>query len=298
MGSTPSSPPAPESPLELELELDGLFRAPLSEFIAARNALAAAVKKRGDAAGSKRVKETSKPSPSAWAINQVFWRSRPLFDALIEAGDEYRRAQRAVLEGEARTLEEEERTRRVAIDEVERRAVWFVRAQGQDASPTLLRRIRTALEAIASYGSENPDPVRGRLVADVESPGFAALASLGPITPAAVPPSKESATPNAHPTVGELPSTAAERDREAGRLEEMEKAERDLAAARGSLDRATEHAAGANAELESARERLKRVEADAKLALDELQRERARVAELESTAARARRSWEETKSAT
>ncbi len=54
------------SVLETRAE-DELFRLPLSEFTAARNALAAKLKKDGDSAESDRIKALSKPPVSAWA---------------------------------------------------------------------------------------------------------------------------------------------------------------------------------------------------------------------------------------
>ena len=59
--------------------VDALYREPSSNFIAARNALASALKREGEADAAERVKHLAKPSPSAWALNQVYWRERPLF---------------------------------------------------------------------------------------------------------------------------------------------------------------------------------------------------------------------------
>src|SRR5205085_11137042 len=66
--------------------IDALYREPSSAFIAARNALAAAIKREGGADAAQRVKQLAKPSPGAWALNQVYWRERPPFDRVIRAG--------------------------------------------------------------------------------------------------------------------------------------------------------------------------------------------------------------------
>jgi len=59
---------------------DELFRLPLSEFTAARNALAAKLKKDGDSEESDRIKALSKPPVSAWVANQLYWKHRGAFD--------------------------------------------------------------------------------------------------------------------------------------------------------------------------------------------------------------------------
>ncbi|MGH9333009.1 MAG: hypothetical protein ACRD21_04585, partial [Vicinamibacteria bacterium] len=57
----------------LDEELDRLYQVPLGDLVRARNDLAAALKKSGDGAAAERVKEISKPSASAWAVNQLYW---------------------------------------------------------------------------------------------------------------------------------------------------------------------------------------------------------------------------------
>lgn len=80
------------APDESREEIDALYRLPLTEFTPARNALAKLRKTRGDAAGAEEVKALAKPSVSAWAVNQLWWRDRALFDELLAAGDAVRRA--------------------------------------------------------------------------------------------------------------------------------------------------------------------------------------------------------------
>ncbi|MCC7125349.1 MAG: hypothetical protein IT178_10910, partial [Acidobacteria bacterium] len=59
---------------DVEAAIDALYQGPLDGFTAARNALAAALKKSGDKAGAERVKALAKPSVTAWAVNQAWWR--------------------------------------------------------------------------------------------------------------------------------------------------------------------------------------------------------------------------------
>jgi len=68
---------------------DELFRLPLSEFTAARNALAAKLKKDGDSEESDRIKALAKPPVSAWVVNQLYWKHRGAFDRLFAAGERF-----------------------------------------------------------------------------------------------------------------------------------------------------------------------------------------------------------------
>jgi len=237
-------------------ELDRLYRLPLEEFVQARNDLAAALKKGGDPDSTKRVRDLPKPSASAWAVNQLYWTARPELDELIVIGDRYRRAQQAALAGDGSELSDAERDRRRAIDEAIRRVRYILSESSQAANEPLMRRITTTLEALASYGSENPDPMRGRLTEDVESPGFGALSSLAP-------------PPTAPPTAAERVAKAMLQDEEA------------LTTASDALSRATAQAELSTRALEAARAALTRAEDEAVRAACGVEEARVLVAELE-----------------
>src|SRR5687768_15461476 len=81
---------------DLEAETDSLFQGSLTEFTAARNALAMRLKKEGRAADAERVKALAKPSAPAWAVNQLFWENPKAFDRLIAVGERVRKAQTGV----------------------------------------------------------------------------------------------------------------------------------------------------------------------------------------------------------
>jgi len=234
-------------------ELDRLYRLPLGEFVQERNALAAALKKSGDPEAAKQVRELTKPTASAWAVNQLYWRARPELEHLITASDRYRRAQGAALAGDGSELSEAERDRRQAIEDALRRVRNILAESGQAASEVLIRRVTTTLEALASYGSENPDPLRGRMSEDLESPGFGALSSLAP-----------------------PPPTAAER-----LAKETLKDEEALAEARAALSKATALAERSAAALAAAQAAATRATEEAERAASEVEEARARVAKLE-----------------
>ena len=66
-----------------------LYQLPLEEFTAARNALA---KEAGPKAGE--IKQLEKPSTAAWAVNQLFWRKRGLYQQVLDAASTRRDAYR------------------------------------------------------------------------------------------------------------------------------------------------------------------------------------------------------------
>ena len=103
-------------------EIDDLFKLPPVEFTAARNALAAKLKKDGDAAAADRVKTLGKPSISAWIANQLYWRHRKAFDRLLAAGEQFRKAQAAQLAGKPGDLRGSLDARRETLSELTRRA--------------------------------------------------------------------------------------------------------------------------------------------------------------------------------
>jgi hypothetical protein len=240
----------------LDEELDRLFQLSLGEFVEARNRLASTLKKNGDADAAARVRALPKPSASAWAINQLYWRARPELEQLIAAGDRYRRAQQEALAGNGSDLEAAERERLRALGEATRRIRNILAESGQSASESLMRRITTNLEALASHGSGSPNPMRGRLSQDLESPGFGALSSLAP--PPAAPPSAE--------------------ERLAQETLEHQEA---LARARAALSQATTRAERSAAALDAARASLALAADEADRAASELEQARARVTELE-----------------
>ncbi len=238
----------------LDEEIDRLYRLPLTQFVQARNDLAASLKKSGDADAAREVRGLSKPSASAWAINQLYWTARPQLDDLIAAADRYRRAQQAALAGDGSELADAERERRRAIEEALRRIRYILaesESGGERASEAVMRRVQTTLEALASYGSENPNPFIGRLTEDLNAPGFGAFSSLAP------PPGVERA------------------------VKQMRKEEEALAEARTALSKATARAELQSAALEQARLSLTRAAEEANRAAAEVDEAKARVAELE-----------------
>src|SRR5439155_116321 len=87
-------------------DIDALFAVPLTGFTGARNALAARLKQGGRGDEAERVKALGKPSVSAWAVNQLYWKHRKAFDRLIETGQRMIAAAKASLQNAERVLKE------------------------------------------------------------------------------------------------------------------------------------------------------------------------------------------------
>jgi hypothetical protein len=232
-------------------DLDSLFRLPLAEFTAARNALATRLTKSGQKEAGARVRALSKPPVSAWVVNQLYWRERSWFDRLIASGALLRQAQASGLAGQVANLREPLQAQREALNELSRRAVVFLSQEGHGSNPDVLRRVTLDLEGLAAREPLPDGPQLGRLTSDVDAPGFEALAALVPKATAAGSPSR-SATGGTQPSRvlsfihARQPAAAAEAKGGTGRDElrkEQEKAR--TAAAKQALKLAEKHLVGA-----------------------------------------------------
>ena len=162
----------------LDDDIDGLFRLPLAEFTSARNALAARLKKEGRANDADRVKLLSKPSVSAWTVNQLYWDHRAAFDRLIATGKRLRPAQKLRLAGKVAGMRDSLDARREALVHLSDLATQLLREAGSNSSLDTLRRVTTTLEAMSAYGLRSDGPTPGRLTQDLDPPSFDSLASL------------------------------------------------------------------------------------------------------------------------
>ena len=136
-----------------EDDFDALFRLPLSEFIGARKTLAARLKQAGHGNEADRVKALVKPSISAWAVNQLYWKHREAFDRLIATGQRFRQAQSSRLAGKAADMRGPLDARRESLSELSDLATALLRDAGHNPTPDTIRRITTTLEAMSAYAS-------------------------------------------------------------------------------------------------------------------------------------------------
>jgi len=231
---------------------------PLGEFTAARNALAAQLKREGRAAEANEVKALAKPSASAWVVNQLYWRHRESFNRLLATGERLRRAHAGQLTGDAVDA------RREAMAELTRLAELIVLRDGSHAATRdLMRRVTSTLEALSSYAPSPGAPIAGRLTDDLQPPGFEAVAGLLPESGKGKGRGQISmALPHAEPVTRRASSAAAaqrdEKDRKAlvaaAKLA-VRDAERALSVARKQAERAA-------AKAETAAQRAKELEGE------------------------------------
>src|SRR5688572_22382883 len=72
-----------------EAAVSELYRAPLSSFVEERKRLGAELKP-SDPAGAARLAKLPRPPISAWAVNQLWWRERDVFEELFETAERLR----------------------------------------------------------------------------------------------------------------------------------------------------------------------------------------------------------------
>lgn len=245
-------------------DIDSLFKLPPGEFTAARNALVSKLKKAGKIEEAEQVRALAKPSISAWAVNQLYWRHRKAFDEMLRAGEQFKKAQQANLAGKSSDIKGPLEARRQALADLSRLAASLLEEAGHHASPEMMRRINTTLEALATYGSHPGAPPAGRLIDDVEPPGFEALAALIPRGGHA---RRADEVPRVIPFQArqrasrrKLSAEEETRQREAARKEQKAEAKAAVQEAERALREAKKAAQKAEAELKSAAARAKQAE--------------------------------------
>jgi|SRR5579862_2432123 len=160
--------------MSIDQEIDRLYQLPLSEFIAARNALAK--RAGGDAA---RVKALEKPNAAAWAVNQLYWRDRPIYDAVIKAARRARTAHAHSLTGKKADVPLAEAAQAAAVRHALDRAEAILRQAGDAVTGATLAAVRQTLNALATETASESTTSPGRLTRPIEAAvGFGALSHL------------------------------------------------------------------------------------------------------------------------
>lgn len=229
----------------LDAPVDQLYQLPLDEFTPARNALA---KQSGDAS----VKKLEKPNLAAWTVNQLYWRERKAYDAVIKAAAEMRAAYKQMLAGKAADVRAAEEVHKDALSDAKQAARTILEDAGNQGAEAIMMAVAETLDALP--GEDPP----GRLTKPLRRMGFNVLegvpisAKAGPAKPNVEPPRKTA--PVKELTAKERrASEAEERERAMNkeRLRFAEAAEREAEAALDRAKRAVERA-------ERTRERIER----------------------------------------
>src|SRR6185436_18681295 len=122
-------------------KIDALFRIPLDEFTAARNELA---RQTGDAA----IKRLEKPSLAAWAVNQLYWRQRKLYDDVIKTSGQVRTAYKQMLAGKSADVKAAEVFHTEAMRRAKDALRKILEAAGNSASDGVMTPITETLDAL------------------------------------------------------------------------------------------------------------------------------------------------------
>jgi hypothetical protein len=240
-------------------EVDELFKLPLTEFTDARNDLAKRLKQSGRLNDANLVKTLTKPSVSAWTVNQLYWNYRDEFETLLAAGQRVRKAQVSGSPSRLTEMRAALDARREALVDLTELATSLLREGGSNPSLETVRRITTTLEAVSALAD---GPTLGRLTQDVDPPGFESLASFmagtGTVKASAKPARGSEKPASASPALQQKAAAA----RESQRLEEMRQA--NIAAAKISLQAAKKSLADARTRAQSLESAQKKANADAK----------------------------------
>ena len=222
----------------LDEQIDQLYRLPLDAFTPARNALAKSAGPRAN-----EIKRLEKPNAAAWAVNQLFWRERRIYDELIEASQQLRAAYREQLAGKSPDVRGAEATHKAAVKRATQTARAMVEAGGSKASDAVMDAVRETLDILPSAGPP------GRLTKPLKRTGFEALAGF--IITAKPRPAPTRLEPRVAESARSTPtdtekraSEAARRDRDMTRerLRFAEASEREAEAALDRSRRAVERA--------------------------------------------------------
>lgn len=244
-------------------DIDALYRLPLADFTAARNALAKS--------GGADVRTLPKPTVPAWAVNQLYWRDRSAYEALVDAADGQRRTHEAVLSGGKGDLRGAGKAHDQAVERALKSTLAILAADGHPVTDATRQGVLTTLRALPS------DEPPGRLTRTLQPGGFEMLAGLTVSGRAAVKPAARAPAPAPAPKPkarGKPGGAARARSqvRLKARIEEAtrklkvaEQAARreEFEAARSAreAEKADRRAAEARAAFETAREALEEAEA-------------------------------------
>jgi hypothetical protein len=243
----------------VETAVDELYRVPLDRFVPARTELARSLGKEAATV----VRRLEKPSILAWALNQLFWRERGIFDRLVDAAARVRSEQSAALLGRSNALRDASAAHTAALSDARQAAVRLLTQSGHPATPDALRVIDAALEAVP--WRERP----GRLVRPPAAQGFGALAGMAVTDePPPTPPSEATRADRAlRPSEGRSRRTPAPRMEAAGRSA-LDAARAGVEASRAALSDADARASTA----EDAVTRARQDETAARQALETAER--------------------------
>ncbi len=239
--------------MSLEDDLDRLYQLPLDEFTAARNDVA-----RRAGARAADVKKLTKPPIAAWAVNQLYWQDRKIYDALVEAAGELRAAHKAVLSGKRGDLRFAGKEHEDAVEKALKATVAILAGSGHPVTDATRHAIAQTLRALPGE-----DPA-GRLSRALQPGGFEMLAGITvkgsgagarAVKPAGPSPGRKSETKRQKPEPEDR-KLAEARDEASAAARALREAEQTARRLEFEAARAARAAAKADGELTEARANL------------------------------------------
>jgi chromosome segregation ATPase len=247
--------------MALDEEVDRLYGLPLEEFTAARNRLAAALKKQGKTEDADAVKSLRKPSASAWAVNQLARKERLQVRSLVTSADRLRKAQESLLRGGAADeLRASVERQREVVRALVKRAKEILGEAGHPATEATLERVRETLTAVAGDEEGAWLVEQGRLETDLDPAGFGPMTAAPPATKKRDDRSERKAkVEGAKKELDELRAELREREEQARRAaQEAAKADKAAKEAESVADKAQAALERLTQRLEEAKEALER----------------------------------------
>ena len=249
-------------------EIDRLYQLPLGAFTAARTELVKNAPA-GDRAG---IQSLQKPNLPAWAVNQLYWRERKAYDALVRAAERVRAAHAQTIKGRSVDLAAVELPHAVAVKRAADRIRDILAKAGEAATTATMNAVMDTLQALPGGGEP------GQLTRPLAPLGFGALSAIvkGAKTPKGLAEIVTFAPPKPPKPSPDVASAAAKRAKaEADKRQreidvKLKKIDREIATAR----RAVAHAESAKAEADKNVERALDALRERRAEVDRLERER------------------------
>lgn len=243
-------------------EIDQLYALSPDGFTSARDELVRRLAANGEKEGAAEIKRLRKPTLVAWALNQLTRRQAKELQALVEAGEALRTAQRRAASGVKDSgFQEATERRRTAVMKLTGKATALLTEAGKP-SQTAESEIGRSLEAASVDPEAGAQLLKGRLSKPISTvPGFDSVGGFEVIT-------------------GSEPDDDAGAERSAGRAavrnaeRQARKAESDAQRARMRADTLEEEAAELRRRADEASEEAGELEAAAAEARDKLDRAR------------------------
>jgi len=153
-----------------------LYQVQPSEFVRARNALVARLRKAGRTAEAADVARLRRPTPVIWALNRVAHEQPAEVKQLIEATDDLKLAQL----GRRKDADTVTTRQRNALGNLVARAAAALQAASLGAAPATLRRASATLLGAAADPQARALLRQGRLSEELFAPGFEVFGGMTP----------------------------------------------------------------------------------------------------------------------